>query len=83
MSVCANQTTFNSALKTAVKDVEEKERKDNMVARTVGGILYLILTIWAVMLAMKTDGNVRQLHMIFAFLFSPVYIIAYYLGEKA
>lgn len=82
MSVCANQDTFNSALETAIEKAREKNRKDNMVANSVMGALYLILLVWAVILAMRiSDENTRILHMILAVLFPPLYVISYYIGN--
>lgn len=45
-------------------------------------MIYMIFLFWAIILAMKVQNNENKiLHMIFALLASPVYILSYYLSQ--
>ena len=80
-SVCDTQNDFNVAFREAVKhDVRENEKKMKPMMY-VSGVLMLIFLVWALLLAMQVPaGSVRILHLVFAIIFSPVYVIGYYLG---
>lgn len=76
-SVCDNQADFNKAFREAVKN----DMKKNKPWIYVSTVLLLIFLIWAVLLAMQVPkGSERVEHLLFAMLFSPVYVLAYYLG---
>lgn len=81
LNICGNQGNFNVAVRRALKfnqKVEMKQNKKFMIASLVIG---LILLLWAVNLVKKIpDSIMRREHMVFAILFSPVYILAYYLS---
>lgn len=81
LGVCANQNVFNKALYRAIKhNIREEERKARpwmMVYATI----WMIFFIWAVVLAMQVNqGHERVEHLVFAMLFSPIYVLAYYIG---
>lgn len=78
-NVCQDQETLNKALRKAVVREIRKNEPSNFI-KTSSIIIYFIIIFYAVMLALKTPENTRQLHVIFAFLFSPLYIISYYLS---
>ena len=44
-------------------------------------ILYLVLLVWAMILAMQTSKEVRTLNIVFALLAPPIYIIAHYVAQ--
>ena len=81
--VCDNQNDFNVALRNAIK----YNGKENM--KNMGGwialylVLYLIFVLWAVFLAAKVPpGPQRTQHVLFALLFAPAYVLAYYLNRQ-
>lgn len=81
MSVCDNQNDFNVAVKNALKyNVKETEKKMKpyIYVMLVLGVIFLV---WAILLAMQVaPGPGRVVHLVFAMMFSPMYVIAYYLG---
>ena len=82
MSVCSNQDTFNQSFRQAVKNYVKKE-EPRAVAVIIVSVIYLVVMIWAVILALKiSSGDERTKHVLFALLFSPLYIIAYFLGKN-
>lgn len=79
-NVCASQDTFNKAFKEAVKNYGQIPEKDKNLY-TVVAIIYLVLTIWALILAMHvSDSEHRVIHIIFAVLFGPLYVLSHYLS---
>lgn len=80
MSVCQNQDTFNQSLRQAIKYNEKQDRPKKLVQLILLAI-YMIFIVWALLLASKvSDVEGRKLHFVLAMVFSPIYIIAYYLG---
>lgn len=80
-NVCNTQDDFNVAFKKALKqnnkDAMEKAKPWLYVYMT----LWMIFFVWALVLAMQVaPGPNRLVHLVFAMVFSPVYVIAYYLG---
>lgn len=81
MSVCDDQKTFDKALKKASRFVQKEEQPRKM-ALVFCMAIYLILMIWALILAVKVAPPAQQVkHIVFAMVFSPIYIISYYLGN--
>lgn len=79
VDVCQDQVTFNHAFKNAVHAYNKSYMEENQTYLTVVMIVWLLLTVWAVMLAARIrDPNERIEHIIFAVLFPPLYIVAYY-----
>lgn len=76
--ICDTQDNFNTAFENAVKYVEKKNKPKLWVQLVVIGIM-IVLVVWALVLANKISGD-QILHYILALAFSPIYIIAYYLG---
>ena len=82
MSVCQNQDTFNQSLRQAIK-YNEKQDRPKKVVQLILLAIYMIFIVWALLLASKvSDSDGRKLHFVLALLFSPVYIISYYLGNS-
>lgn len=79
MSVCDSQDDFNHAFQKAVKYVNKKNQPSKMAQLVILGLV-LVLVVWAIMLAMKSGGD-QKLHLILAMVFSPFYIISYYLDS--
>jgi putative exporter of polyketide antibiotics len=80
MSICSSQSDFNIAVKKALDNYEGKNKKGYKDFMLVFSIIYLILTIWAVFLAMKIpDREHRTLHIFFAIVAGPVYLISSWL----
>lgn len=78
-NVCADQATFNTAFREALKynqDENMKPIRDNKYI----GIVWLVFFIWAMSLALRAPAEQRVLHVLLAFVFGPVYILAYYIG---
>ena len=81
-SVCNTQDSFNDAFKKAVKYTNKK----NTPSKTVQLIIFLIaiaLIFWALMLASRVNvpSDQKVMHFVLALVFSPVYIISYYLSN--
>jgi len=80
-SVCSDQKKFDDAIKKGTKYLRKQERPGKMAA-LMSAAIYLILAIWALVLALKVAPSDQQIkHVIMAILAPPVYIVAYYLGN--
>ena len=85
VNVCTNQKAFTQALKAASEHFsneskEYMEKNKNKLAMCV--LLYLVLLVWAVLLAMRVqDKEHRVIHTVIALVCPPTYIIAYYLNN--
>jgi hypothetical protein len=80
MSVCENQKNFNHAIYNAVKDYDRRERRQMSGFVTFYIMLHLVFLIWGVMLALTSvPKENRVLHITLAVLFSPAYVMSYYL----
>lgn len=79
--VCSNQSDFNMAFKNAIKYTNDENMKKARPWLYVYLGLWTVFFVWAILLAMKVQaGPERVEHLVFAIVFSPVYVIAYYLG---
>lgn len=80
--VCDNQQDFNVAFRKALKHNMKEDVKKMGVWLYIYMILWLVFFVWALCIAMKVapSGPDRTLHLVFAMVFSPIYVIAYYLG---
>lgn len=79
--VCDNQDDFNQAVRKALKNNYKEEMKKVRPWIFVYMVLWLIFFVWAVLLAMQIPaGPERVEHLVFAMVFSPIYVLAYYLG---
>ena len=79
--VCDNQDDFNHAFRKALEYNNKENYKKNKPWMYVSLVLWIIFFIWAIMLAMKMpQGPERVVHLVFAMVFSPLYVISYYLG---
>lgn len=80
--VCQNQTVFNSAVKDALKKIEDDQCNTNECKTSVVimYIIILILYIYAIILAMQADKEHRIIHLSMALLLGPLYVLAYYLN---
>lgn len=81
--VCDNQADFNQAFQAGLKYVRKENMKKNQAWMWVSLVLFVIFFVWALSLAMKLNkGPERIEHLLFAMLFSPIYIIAHYLNQQ-
>lgn len=80
-SVCDNQNDFNQAVRSALKYNMKEDVKKSKPWIYIYLVLYLVFFVWAIMLAMQVNGShaERIEHLVFAIVFSPVYVVAYYL----
>lgn len=79
-NVCDNQDDFNVAFNKALKENVKKVEKDAQPWMAVYVIVWVIFFIWAIALGMKVSpGPQRVSHLVFAMVFSPIYVIAHYL----
>ena len=77
-NVCNDQKTFNKAVKKAINHLDESDSK-NQAANLVMVLITLTFYIWALLLALKVqDKQHRLLHVLFALVFGPIYVLAYY-----
>jgi hypothetical protein len=79
-NVCEDQKTMNKAVRKAVNKVI-KENRPSTFSRMLSMIIYIILIMWAFILALKVPENMRQLHVVLALVFAPFYILSYYLNS--
>lgn len=80
-NVCGSQDTFNRAVYCALKYNAKQKVKDLGNTVYVYLVLYFLFLVWALMLALNVpSGPSRVLHVLFALLFGPIYVLAYYLG---
>lgn len=79
--VCDNQDDFNHAFRKAIKNNNQENMEKARPWLYVYMVLWMIFLIWALLLAMKVPaGQERVLHVFFALVASPAYVLAYYLG---
>lgn len=78
--VCNNQNDFNQAVYSAIKYNQEQKLKGKWAV--VGAVVWFCLLFWAVSLSLRYNGPEKLLHVMFAILFSPIYIISYYVSGK-
>lgn len=82
-NVCADQDTYNKALRDAIKYNQDENRKEMKKWAYVYLGLWLVFFVWGLMLAMKMpSGAERVQHVLFALVFGPMYVLAHYLGLK-
>jgi hypothetical protein len=80
-NVCNTQDTFNVAFDNALKQNNKDAVKKAKPWIYVYATLLMIFFIWALLLAMQVaPGPNKIVHLVFAMVFSPLYVIAYYLG---
>jgi bacteriorhodopsin len=80
-NVCDNQDDFNVAFDKALKQNNKDAMKKARPWVYVYVTLFMIFFIWALVLAMQTSpGPHRIVHLVIAMVFSPIYVLAYYLG---
>lgn len=80
--VCDNQDDFNQALRQGIVFNQQQNLKKMQPYMWVYLIVFLVFFVWALMLAMKVPpGQGKVLHILFALLFSPLYVISHYLGH--
>ena len=77
-NVCDNQQNFNLAFKKALNQYHVDMKRDNEVMQTLVIVLYVMLTIWGLMIAMKKDKQHRVFHVGFALAFGPLYVLSTY-----
>lgn len=77
--VCNNQKDFNIALRHAINAENSRGDKASLFLYVV---ILFIMIVWAISIAMKMPpSSDRIMHLVFAMLFSPIYIISYYLSR--
>lgn len=80
-NVCDTQDKFNVAFDKALKQNNKDSMKKTKPWVYVYMTLWMIFFIWALVLAMQVHhGPNRIVHLVFAMAFSPLYVLAYYLG---
>lgn len=80
MSLCDNQDDFNDAFYKALK--YSRKNDDKRMASCVGVymLIHLLFLFWAIILALKQPKDQQIVHITLAMVFSPVYVLAYYLN---
>lgn len=77
-NICQNQAKFNNAMKTALDNYVNPKPNGAMVA---GAFIYLLLIVFAVVLALRIpDSEHRILHVTFAIMAAPIYILSYFVS---
>ena len=81
-NVCNNQKTFNRAVKKAINHLDDDEDEDqNQTSKLFLALITLTFYVWALLLALKVeDKQHRVLHVLFALVFGPLYVLAHYVG---
>ena len=78
--VCANQDDFNQAFRNALRYTENQEIKRLGVFLYLSLIFWIMCSVWGIILALRLPrGPERTMHLTFAIVFGPAYLLAYYL----
>lgn len=80
MSLCDDQDTYNNAFYKALKYSRKKEENKVMGSLCVYMIIHMVFLIWGIFLAFKQPLEQRVIHITLAIVFSPVYVLAYYMN---
>lgn len=80
MSLCDNQDNFNDAFYKALNDSRKKDNKKMCSGVAVYMLIHLIFLFWGIMLALKQPKKQQIVHLTLAMVFSPAYVLAYYLN---
>ena len=78
-NVCDSQDDFNVAFRKAVKENIKQERKKMGSWVYVYLVVFFVFLVWALFLSMNSPSD-RVVNIVLAILFSPVYVIGYYLS---
>ena len=79
MSLCDNQDNFNDAFYKALKDSRKRDNKKMASGVGIYMLFHLIFLFWGIMLALKQPKDQQIVHLTLAMVFSPAYVLAYYL----
>lgn len=78
-NVCDDQKTFNRAVKKALNHLDDDDQ--NQTSHLILALITLTFYVWALLLALKVeDKQHRVLHVLFALVFGPLYVLAHYVG---
>lgn len=67
---------------TTYIEIDDDDKKSCHLYNFLMAIIYMIFLFWAIILAMKVQNNENKIiHMIFALIASPIYILSYYLCQ--
>lgn len=80
MSLCDNQDNFNDAFYKALKDSRKRDNKKMASGVGIYMLIHLIFLFWGIMLALKQPKDQQIVHLTLAMVFSPAYVLAYYLN---
>jgi len=81
-NVCKNQQTFNGAFQNALNNYYYNQPQMPIGITILYFLLFILFIVWALYLAMKVKMSPeRIIHIIFAIIVSPLYIISYYLNN--
>tara|TARA_Y100000389_G_scaffold170644_1_gene177769 strand:+ start:791 stop:1039 length:249 start_codon:yes stop_codon:yes gene_type:complete len=80
MSLCDNQDNFNDAFYKALKDSRKRDNKKMASGVGIYMLFHLIFLFWGIMLALKQPKDQQIVHLTLAMVFSPAYVLAYYLN---
>jgi glucose-6-phosphate-specific signal transduction histidine kinase len=79
MPVCNNQADFNMAVEKAIDYNNDKSKHKKWY--TLYLVIWIVFFVWGIMLAVKVSpGHERIEHLVLAMVFSPLYVLAYYMG---
>ncbi len=79
--VCDNQDDFNMAIRKAIRHNNKENIEKAKPWLYTYSVIWMIFLIWSVVLVMKMAPNSdRVIHLVFAIVFSPAYVLSYYLG---
>lgn len=80
MSLCDNQDNFNDAFYNALQNSRKKDDKKRLSGIAIYMLFHLIFLFWAIILALKQPKDQKIAHLTLAMVFSPAYVLAYYLN---
>jgi hypothetical protein len=79
--VCDNQDDFSKAFHKALKYTKDQDMKMGKWQAIIL-VVWLLFFIWAIVLSLKVPpGTDRIEHVLLAMIFSPAYVVSYYLSE--
>lgn len=79
-NVCKDQDSFNEAFSDALDNYYKENRAPQNIM-VIYLVIFIILLLWAIYLAMKIKPSPeRVVHIFFALIASPIYILSFYLN---
>lgn len=84
-NVCKSQDIFNTAVKNALKYVNDQNAHKYRTSMIISSIVYFIFLAWAIVLALSVNTSnqaEKLLHIVLACIAPPVYVVGFYITRS-